>query len=211
MTNAIDKLFQTTARPADFAKGYLAHLGKILGSLDVDAIASFVDILLQARESGNTVFFIGNGGSAATASHFANDIAVGTRSTGKPFRAVSLTDNVAVMTAIANDYGYDEIFLLQLKYQLRSGDVVVGISASGNSPNVVKAIEFANENGALTVGLSGFDGGRLRQLVKTSLHVQTEKGEYGPVEDVHMVLDHLVGGFLMQVCRAETTTGVSRR
>ncbi len=132
-----------------------------------------------------------------------NDIAVGTRSTSKPFRAISLTDNAAVITSIANDYSYDDIFLLQLKYQLRSGDVVVGISASGNSTNVLKAIEYANAGAAHTVGLTGFDGGRLRQIVKTSLHVPTGKGEYGPVEDAHMVLDHLVGGFLLQVCRAE--------
>jgi D-sedoheptulose 7-phosphate isomerase len=205
MTNAIENLFRTATSPAAFAKAYLAHLTKTLEALDVDAIASFIGILLNARESENTVFFLGNGGSAATSSHFANDIAVGTRSTRKPFRAVSLTDNVAVMTAIANDYSYDDIFLLQLKYQLRKGDVVVGISASGNSPNVLKAIDYANSEGAHTVGLTGFDGGRLRQLVKTSLHVQTGKGEYGPVEDAHMILDHLVGGFLMQVCRAEAS------
>lgn len=203
MANAIENLFKNTDGPAEFARGYLAHLSKTLASLDIDAIASFVEILLEAREAGSTVFFLGNGGSAATSSHFANDIAVGTRSIGKPFRAVSLTDNAAVLTAIANDYSYDDIFVLQLKYQLRPGDVVVGISASGNSPNVVKAIEFANTEGAHTVGLTGFDGGLLRQLVTISLHVPTGKGEYGPVEDAHMVLDHLVGGFLLQVCRAE--------
>lgn len=211
MANAIEDLFENNDGPAGFARGYLAHLSKTLASLDVDAIATFIGRLLEAREAGSTVFFLGNGGSAATSSHFANDIAVGTRSTGKPFRALSLTDNVAVMTAIANDYSYDDIFVLQLRYQLRPGDVVVGISASGNSPNVVKAIEFANTEGAHTVGLTGFDGGRLRQLVKTSLHVPTGKGEYGPVEDVHMVLDHLVGGFLMQVCRAEAAARTQAR
>lgn len=203
MTNAIEDLFQNTDGPADFAKGYLSHLSSTLAKLDIEAIAAFIKILLAARESENTVFFLGNGGSASTSSHFVNDIAVGTRSVRKPFRVVSLTDNVAVITSIANDYSYDDIFLLQLKYQLRPGDVVVGISASGNSPNVVKAIEYANTAGAYTVGLTGFDGGQLRQLVKTSLHVPTGKGEYGPVEDAHMILDHLVGGFLLQVCRAE--------
>jgi len=207
MANAIEDLFQKNNSPAAFAKAYLAHLTKTLEVLDVDAIASFIGILLAARDSEKTLFFLGNGGSAATSSHFANDIAVGTRSTRKPFRAVSLTDNVAVMTAIANDYSYDDIFLLQLKYQLRKGDVVVGISASGNSPNVLKAIKYANSVDAHTVGLTGFDGGRLRKMVKTSLHVQTGKGEYGPVEDVHMILDHLVGAFLMQVCRAEASAG----
>lgn len=209
MMNAIEHLFQTSDSPVAFAKGYVAHLSKTLEALDAQAIASFIELLLKARESENTVFFLGNGGSAATSSHFANDIAVGTRSTRKPFRVVSLTDNVAVMTAIANDYSYDDIFLIQLKYQMRKGDIVVGISASGNSPNVLKAIEYANAEGAHTVGLTGFDGGRLRQLVQTSIHVQTGKGEYGPVEDAHMVLDHLIGGFLMQVCRAESAVVVS--
>lgn len=203
MANAIEDLFQNSDGPVGFAKGYLAHLSKILAKLDVDAIASFIEILLAARENDRTVFFLGNGGSAATSSHFANDIGIGTRSRRKPFRAVSLTDNVAVMTAIANDYSYDDVFVRQLKYQLRSGDIVVGISASGNSPNVLRAIEYANAEGAHTVGLTGFGGGQLRQLVKTSLHVPTETGEYGPVEDAHMVLDHLVSGFLMQLCRAE--------
>jgi D-sedoheptulose 7-phosphate isomerase len=108
------------------------------------------------------------------------------------------------MTAIANDYIYEDIFVLQLKYQMHKGDVVVGISASGNSPNVLKAIEYASAKGAYTVGLTSFDGGRLRQLADTAVHVQTGRGEYGPVEDVHKVLDHLIGGFLMQICRAET-------
>ncbi len=204
MTNAIDKLFADSKNPAAFARGYLAYLSDVLKRLDVDAIGAFINLLLQAREEEKTVFFIGNGGSAATASHFANDIAVGTRSTRKPFRAVSLTDNVAVITAIANDYGYEDIFVLQMKYQVRPGDVVVAISASGNSPNVLKAVEYAHAQGASTVGLTGFDGGKLRQQVNLALHVSTEKGEYGPVEDAHMILDHLVGGFLMQVCRAET-------
>lgn len=203
MSNAIESLFQDSAGPVDFARGYLAHLSKTLARLDVNAIASFIEILLAARQADHTVFFLGNGGSAATSSHFANDIGIGTRSRRKPFRAVSLTDNVPVMTAIANDYSYDDVFVLQLKYQLHPGDIVVGISASGNSPNVLRAIEYANAEGAYTVGLTGFDGGGLRKLVKTSLHVPTETGEYGPVEDAHMVLDHLVSGFLMQLCRAE--------
>ena len=204
MTNAIEHIYSNADGPAAFARGYIAHLCKTLASLDVDAVADFIELLLHAREAGRTIFFLGNGGSAATSSHFANDIGIGTRSCGKPFRAISLTDNVAVMTAIANDYSYEDVFVMQLKYQLRPDDIVVGISASGNSPNVIKAIAYANEAGAHTVGLTGFDGGRLRELVHTSLHVPTGKNEYGPVEDVHMVLDHLVGGFLAQACRAET-------
>jgi D-sedoheptulose 7-phosphate isomerase len=150
------------------------------------------------------VFFIGNGGSAATASHFANDIAIGTRTgDAKPFRAMALTDNVAVLTALANDNGYDSIFVDQLKVHLRDGDALVAISASGNSPNVIAAVEYARSRGAKVVGLTGFDGGKLRTLSDIAIHAQTAKGEYGPVEDLHMVVDHLVGSDLAARVRRE--------
>lgn len=204
--NQLDKIFRDSAEPVAFARGYLDYLKKVIDALDVEEIGAFARVLLDARERDARIFFIGNGGSAATASHFANDIAIGSRTWKKPFRAMSLTDNVAIMTAVANDYGYEEIFILQLKTVMQPGDVVVAISASGNSPNVLKAIEYANENGATTVGLTGFDGGKLRRLAKSAVHVPTSKGEYGPVEDVHMIFDHLVGAFLMHVCAAEPVT-----
>jgi D-sedoheptulose 7-phosphate isomerase len=106
------------------------------------------------------------------------------------------------MTAIANDHGYEEIFVKQLHAHMDAGDLVVAISVSGNSPNVVAAVEWAREHGARTVGLTGFDGGRLRGLVDVSVHVPTDRGEYGPAEDVHMIFDHLLGTFLMLHCRA---------
>ncbi len=165
-------------------------------------------MLVEARERGARIFFIGNGGSAATAAHFANDIGIGSQSWSKPFKTVSLADNVPVLTALANDYGYENVFTLQLKTQMSQGDVVVAISVSGNSPNVVSAIEYANANGAVTTALTGFDGGRLKGLTQISVHVPTEKGEYGPVEDVHMILDHLVGTYLSALCRAENGAGV---
>jgi D-sedoheptulose 7-phosphate isomerase len=171
--------------------------------MDVTAIGAFAEALLDAREREATVYFIGNGGSAATASHFANDLAIGTRTTGRPFRVVSLVDNVPMLTAVANDFGYAEIFLRQLQVLLRPGDVLVAISASGNSPNLLNAVEFANGIGATTIGLTGFDGGRLRQLAHLVVHVPTSAGEYGPVEDAHMVLDHLVGNFLRLACAKE--------
>ncbi len=201
--NKIDELYQEKPQLPLFARGYLDYLSQVLAQLDATAIASFVETLLQARAREAQIFFIGNGGSAATASHFANDIAIGSRSATKPFRALSLTDNVAILTAIGNDYGYDEIFIRQLKILMHPGDVVVAISASGNSPNVIKAIEYANAQGAITVGLTGFDGGKLKELAQINVHAPTNKGEYGPVEDVHMILDHLAGAFLMQVCQAE--------
>jgi D-sedoheptulose 7-phosphate isomerase len=199
--NRVDSVFAESADAAGFARGYLGYLAEILQQLDADAIASFIDELMDARERGARIFFIGNGGSAATASHFANDIAIGSRTWEKPFRAVSLTENTAIVTAIANDDGYDEIFTQQLRAQMSKGDLVVAISVSGNSPNIVGAVEFAKERGARTAGLTGFTGGRLAELVDVNLHVPTEQGEYGPAEDVHMIFDHLVGAYLALRCR----------
>lgn len=207
--NQINKLTDSHAdQPAAYARAYLKYLTSCFDSIDCGEIEAFIQLLLGARESGNSVFFIGNGGSAATASHFANDLSIGTR-TGddRPFRAISLTDNVAVMTALANDEGYDAMFIDQLKVQFREGDSLVAISASGNSPNVIKAVEYAKARGATIVGLTGFDGGKLRPLSDISLHVATEKGEYGPVEDMHMIFDHLIGSYLIAGVRRERTAG----
>jgi D-sedoheptulose 7-phosphate isomerase len=107
------------------------------------------------------------------------------------------------VTAIANDDGYEQLFVQQLAVLMRPGDLVVAISASGNSPNVLRAVEYANANGAATIGLTGFDGGKLKGLARHAVHVPTAKGEYGPVEDAHMVLDHLVASSLVRRVRAE--------
>jgi D-sedoheptulose 7-phosphate isomerase len=193
--NNVERLFRDHSEAADFADGYLGYLAQVFARIDREAVALFVQALEQARTDGATVFFCGNGGSAATASHFQNDL---TRWRTDPMKVVSLTDNVAVITALANDYGYDRIFVMQLEPLLTEGDVVVAISASGNSPNVVQAIEFANERKAVTVGLTGFDGGRLGELCEIHVHVPSARGEYGPVEDAHMVLDHLVMSYLWE-------------
>ena len=149
----------------------------------------------KRRENNKTIFFIGNGESASTASHFVNDISLGSRQFEKPFRAISLCDNQAVITAIGNDDGYENIFLQQLQTQAKAGDVLVAISASGNSPNIIKAINWAKDNDLTTVGLSAFDGGMLAKLSNLNIHVPTKIGEYGPAEDLHMVICGLVGSF----------------
>jgi D-sedoheptulose 7-phosphate isomerase len=154
------------------------------------------------------VFFLGNGGSAATASHFAVDLGKGTKVRGaRPFRALSLTDNQAFLTAQANDEGYDSAFVGQLEGLLRPGDVVVGITASGNSQNLIDAFTFARAHGATTVGLLGFDGGRLLALSDVAVVVRTPKGEYGPVEDLHLVIDHIVTNYLCRWLAAEVAGG----
>ncbi len=201
--NPLDALFARHSDPSGFAAGYVEHLRDLLAALDIPAVGRFIELLLEARAAGRHIFFCGNGGSAATASHFANDIAIGTRAGDRPFKAVSLGDNIAVITAIANDDGYDQIFVRQLQVLLEPGDMVVALSASGNSPNIVKALEFARARGNPTVALTGFDGGKAAALGDVIIHIGTDKGEYGPVEDMHMVIDHLVGAYLIQRVRAE--------
>ena len=199
-TNNIDRFF--TPDPVAFAKAYLDYLQTVLRRVDAAEVGRSIRTLLGARERGATIFFIGNGGSAATASHFANDLGHGTLAYAKPFRAVSLTDNNAVVTALANDYGYDEIFAKQLRVLGKTGDLLVGISASGNSPNLLKAFDYARSAGIRTVAITAFDGGKMKTMADEGIHVPTEPREYGPAEDAHMVLDHLVGAFLMRYVKA---------
>lgn len=201
MSNQIEKIFDETKTPADYSRNYLSYLSTIFSKINEQELGKFIEVILKAREDGRAVYFIGNGGSAATASHFANDIQIGTRPKGKPFKVQSLTDNVAILTAIGNDFGYDFIFTKQLEALLNEGDVVVAISASGNSPNIIHAIDYAHSRKCITVGLTGFDGGKLKSKATYNLHVPSEKGEYGPVEDLHMIFDHIVGSYLMFHCR----------
>jgi len=197
--NKIDKIYSEDI--VQFSKLYFDYLKEIFDKIDLTEIKKFVELLMAARERGATIFFAGNGGSAATASHFANDLAFGTKEYDKPFRVVSLTDNVPVLTALGNDYGYGEIFIRQLKIYGKRGDVIVGISASGNSQNLIAVFEYAMGVDISTVSLTAFDGGKMKEMADYTVHVPTLKGEYGPAEDVHMILDHLVGSYLMRVIK----------
>jgi D-sedoheptulose 7-phosphate isomerase len=196
--NNLDKIYINNTDVREFSKSYFEYLGNVIRNISLSEIENFVNLILEARNRGSTIFFIGNGGSAATASHFANDFSIGTRTYDKPFRVISLCDNQAIITAIGNDDGYEKIFSQQLRVLLREQDIVVSISASGNSPNLIDAINIAKEMNAITVGISAFDGGQMKDIVDHSLHVPTEKGEYGPAEDAHMILDHLIGNYLMR-------------
>jgi len=194
--NNIDQFY--TSNPMKFADAYITYLHSVLVKIDTKEIEHFINTLLDARARNATVFFIGNGGSAATASHFANDLAIGTNSYDLPFQVISLTDNVPVLTAIGNDFGYDEIFIRQLKIYSKKGDVLVGISASGNSENLINAFEYAHTSGVKTVAITAFDGGKMKIMADEGIHVPTEAKEYGPAEDAHMILDHLVSAYLMR-------------
>jgi D-sedoheptulose 7-phosphate isomerase len=181
-----------------FGRRYLERLQNLLQELDFEALDAVVQALERARKEGYTVYIMGNGGSASTATHMAQDLAFGTRMRSGPrIRAISLTDNAAYLSACANDIGYENVFEQQLRNLMQPGDVVLAISASGNSPNVVKAVDYANEHGGETIAFVGFDGGRLKQRCKYVVHAASESGEYGPVEDVHMILDHLITAYLV--------------
>lgn len=184
------------------AQQYFERLRQVLNGIDHSEIDRFVDLLLQARRSGRNIFFAGNGGSAATSSHFANDLSIGTRQQKNPFKVISLVDNVATLSAIGNDYGYDQIFARQIKVYGQSDDLLVGISASGNSPNLLRAFEAGQKIGLITVSITAFDGGKLKELADHSVHVPTNAGEYGPAEDAHLILDHLITYYFQSVLDA---------
>lgn len=192
---AVERAFHATDAPSAFARGYLDYLRDVLDRIDVAAIDRVVEALLAARAEDRTIFVLGNGGSAATAAHLVNDLVGGTPTSGR-FRIFSLVDNAALLSAAANDYGYDNVFVRQLEGILRPRDVVIAISTSGSSRNVVRAVAHANAVGAITIGLTGFDGGQLRQLATIDVHVPTDNGEYGPSEDAHLALAHVITNYL---------------
>jgi D-sedoheptulose 7-phosphate isomerase len=175
----------------ELVKEYIEGLKKCIEELSTLDIEETAGIIFNAFKKGKRIFVMGNGGSATTAIHFARDLQIGTAVAGKPrLRVTCLADNVASITSIANDISYDGIFEEQLIGQLEEGDVVIGISASGNSPNVLRAIEYARKNGAVTIGFIGFGGGKLKKLTHKSIVLSSK--DYGQVEDIHMALSHII-------------------
>lgn len=172
-------------------RAYLHDLQAILDRLEPGPIAAAIATLHRARLDGRQVFVMGNGGSASTASHMVCDLGKNTRGNGWPlFKVFCLADNMALLSALSNDYGYENAFVRQLEPVVGGGDVVVAISTSGNSPNVLRAAELAHERGAQVIALTGFDSGRLAALADVLLHVPSDSIEH--VEDVHLMLQHLI-------------------
>ena len=170
---------------------YLAVLRRCLDELESQDIQAVAGEIFRAYQSGNSIYIFGNGGSAATAGHMACDLVKTSAVAGKRrIKAFSLSDNTAMFTAIANDIGYDAVFVYQLEGNLCPGDVVVAISGSGNSPNVVKAAAFARQNGARVVAFTGFGGGNLKKMADVCINLECR--EYGPVEDAHLILEHMI-------------------
>jgi D-sedoheptulose 7-phosphate isomerase len=172
-------------------RAYAARLSAALESLPEDRIESVGEILFHAYQNHQQVFVVGNGGSAATASHMACDLGKNTIDAHRRrFRIMSLTDNMPLLTALANDVGYDAVFSDQLTNLIRPGDVLIVLTGSGNSPNILSAMRYARLRSATVVGLLGMDGGEALGL--TDEHVLIESDDYGVIEDMHMVLNHML-------------------
>ena len=188
---------------------YFSKVQEVCGRMDAEPVETLINVLYEAYEQGRRVFLFGNGGSAANASHFCEDVAKGTLASmeaEKRIKAISLTDNVPYITAWANDEGYDRIFEQQLISLCEPGDVTIAISGSGNSPNVVRATEYAEARDLFTVGMTGYDGGKLGKMVKLDLHVPSF--DMGLVEGVHgMIIHYVVDTLNERICAK--TSGVA--
>jgi len=183
--------------PKKFSENYINYLIGLLNKINYSKIAECIDKIEEARINDKTIFIMGNGGSASTASHVSNDfgLAVLKKSKNpnlKPYRALSITDNMSVISATANDSDYSNVFLDQLKVHYRNGDIVVLISASGNSQNLVEAAKWVRSNNGFVISWLGFDGGILKSNSDLNIIVDTPKDEYAPVEDVHLIINHVI-------------------
>lgn len=191
-------------KTSDF-KNYFDRVSDTLAQLDIPALGKVADLLMTCREKGNTVYIFGNGGSAATASHVTGDFLKGiSYQLEKRFRIVCLNDNIAAMTAISNDLTYDEVFVEQLQTFLKKDDVVIGISGSGNSANVIRAMEYARDKKAVTVALTGYTGGKLRDIADIMINAPIKDMEV--TEDIHIIIFHAIKQELIRKIKGENYT-----
>jgi D-sedoheptulose 7-phosphate isomerase len=179
----------------EILKKYVDDFKKTIDLIDLNQVNKISEILAIAYKNGKSVFIIGNGGSASTASHFACDLGKGTLErhydmAKKRFKAYSLTDNVALMTAYGNDIDYNNIFVQQLRNLIEKGDILIAITGSGNSENILRSIDLANKQGATTIGFLGFDGGKAKDLTDYSIIIKSNN--YGIVEDMHLMIEHMI-------------------
>ena len=175
----------------EFARQYLNELNELLDGFDTEAFDRIVNSIFDAYSHESAIYIMGNGGSASTASHFACDINKGCcMDLEKKFKMICLNDNVPTILALANDVSYDVVFEEQLKNFFEPGDLVIGISGSGNSENVLRAIQYASDNGGRTIGLTGFAGGKL--LDRVDIAFVAEVDDMQKIEDIHMILVHMI-------------------
>jgi len=189
----------------EHAREYLRQLRETIDRVDLEEINQVFQKLRTARDRCSRIFVAGNGGSAATASHWVNDLGKATKRSGcDPFQVTCLSDNVPWLTALGNDEGFDRVFSGQLENFARSDDLLIVISASGNSTNLVRAVELARSRGMKTIGLLGFDGGILKEMVDDLVWIKSEKGQYELVEDAHMIVCHVLTTWLIKDRRPVT-------
>jgi len=178
-----------------YLKNYITKLKNDLDSIDLIQIESVINTLYKAYKNQKKIFIMGNGGSASTSSHFACDLSQNVAAKNKhKFRVISLNDNISILTAVSNDLSYKYIFTQQLKCLLEPEDVVICISGSGNSPNIIEALKYAQKKEAHTIGILGFDGGKAKKMVNQYIHIKSN--HYGRIEDIHLSLEHMICDFL---------------
>jgi D-sedoheptulose 7-phosphate isomerase len=193
----LGRIFREADSAATYVRGFGARLASIVDALDHTGAARLIELLERAATEDRTVFVLGNGGSGAVAAHWVNDLGVNSVVDGQPgYRVISLGDNSSSITAVGNDLEFGDVFTAQLRAGLRPSDVVIALSVSGNSLNIIRAVEYAAGVGATTVGFTGMDGGKLRHLVDLSIHTDSDIDEYGPIEDIFSVYMHAVTGYI---------------
>jgi len=195
--NKLKEMYDSATSSENYAEQYVSHMTEVLQSLDTKTVAEVTALIEKTAADNQTFFVVANGGSAAVSTHWVNDLSANTVVDGQPgFRVISLTDNASSLTAIGNDASFDEIFTIQLKANMRPGDVVLLMSVSGNSPNLVSAAKYANENGATTIACTGMEGGALKELAHHCIHTPSTKDEYGPIEDIFSIIMHIVQSYI---------------
>lgn len=176
---------------SDLISGYLDNINDIIKDLETDNISKAIASIKEARETDKRIFVFGNGGSAATANHFAADFSKNaTRDDDNRFKIISLSNNVSSITACGNDIGFETVFEEQLKNLMQEEDLIICISASGNSPNIIKAVEYGRKKKGTIIGITGFNGGRLKEISDINIHVNSDS--YEQVEDLHLIIAHII-------------------
>lgn len=195
--NKLEHIYKSAKSPQDYVTAYCDHMAGVVRSLPPEETSKLIALVERASLDDRTIFLVANGGSAAVAGHYVNDLSANSVVDGQPgFRVMSLTDNAFSITALGNDRCFEDIFTVQLQASMRKGDLVILMSVSGNSENLVRAAKFANDNGAVTFACVGFDGGKLKKICQHAIHTPSTKDEYGPVEDMFSVTMHIVTGYL---------------
>ena len=194
----METIFHGAAAPVDYIRGHLDRTAEVVRAIDADAIATLLAWVQETWEEDKVIFVAGNGGSATVAGAWVNDLSANSVVPGqRGFRVMSLADSGPTITALGNDIRFEEVFAEQLRAWMRPGDLLIVMSCSGNSPNVLRAVEQAHEIGGRTVGVCGFDGGTLKPLVQHAITIETTRDEYGPVEDAFSVVMHAVCGYII--------------